>query len=603
MLVHCLAEQESRGKPDPDAFTRTMSEFDRLPRPRREEIRRHLDMILAGGIQDQIDAEYASELEANRTGNRRRERAWKFFWADPATPVRREPKKVALNELTWFLLVLGVALCAAAFVLLVPVVAEAGTPPVVTALLLCSGGGFLAVRCRWETLRQRERYRRVAARQKPISSDSGNPGGDGRSRANILVIRALVDAAFEAYRPRKKPDGEHWDRSVKRIKNAVQREIVDLYGRRKRLDRIVWLIMWHAKVTFDRWSSGSLPDDRTEPRAAGRTVLLTVLGLVAGGGGFCVVVAEIFVVDWPVTILAVPLLCLGASLTYRGATMFYLEVGRRREELGQADSDYARQYAAYEEHRRELADRPDDSEMARWLDYDKAHVRQLAMRRYRLTSRDVLAHTILTEARPPCARARVVSGPPRYSRYIIRVFLLTEGGVRQFAVESDFLTGMIGNEERTAFHYGAFASARVKEFGMRLGGGRSAAKTATPRPTDSPGHRPVGDALVLSRTFELALVNDQLIKVRAENFDEGLIDRVREDPRNLLELALDVAGINGALQILESVAAEGKDWIERERRRRDRRLRNYQQGVDPGNALPPAAPDARRARASSSSGA
>ncbi len=227
--------------------------------------------------------------------------------------------------------------------------------------------------------------------------------------------------------------------------------------------------------------------------------------------------------------------------------------------------------------------------MARWLDHDKAHVKQLAMRKYNLTNRDVLAHAILTEAKAPCIRARVIGGPPRYSKYVIRVFLLTEGGVRQFAVDLDFGTGAIGNEQRAAFHYGALASASVVELGVRLDDRHQPGGAAeeTP-PAKSRVNGKAGDALVLGRMFQLALMNNQLITVRVENFDAGLIDRIKEDHRHLLELALDVAGINGALRILESVAAEGRDWIERERHRRDRRLRIYQAGVDPRNALPAA---------------
>jgi hypothetical protein len=592
-LVRCLAEQESRGKPDPAEFGRTMSEFDRLPPQQREEIRRHLDMILAGGIQDLIEARYASELGSHRMSNDRRERAWKFFHSDPAEPVLRVPKKVTLDELTWLLLVPGIALAGLAVALVAPALTSAAGLSDVGALLLCCGGGFIATKYRWLQLQRQDRCRQIIAARKPIpeGGDHSPRTKQGRKQANLL--KTLVDVAFDLCRPKTEPDRTHWERSVKGIRNAVKREILDLYGDRERADQILWLIMWHARETFGRWKSRSLPDLRAERRAPRWSTLLIVLGSVATGIGLCTGITTAFSTDWPATLLAVPFLGVGVSLTYCATTRIYLEVCRFRDERDRAALDHEKQQTAYEDWRRLLANRPDDSEMARWLDYDKAHVKQLAMRRYKLTNRDVLAHAILTEARSPCARARVLSGPPRYSMYVIRVFLLTEGGVRQFAVEMNFRTGMIGNEQRAAFHYGAFASAMVVELGMRLDehdrGADADKNSAQPSKKNDNGKGDAGDTLVLSRTFRLSLVNNQLISVRVENFDEGLIDRLKENPRNLLELALDVAGINGALRILESVAAEGPDWIERERRRRDRRLRIYQDGVDPRNALPPAA--------------
>jgi hypothetical protein len=591
-LVHCLAEQESRGKPDPAEFGRTMSEFDRLPRQQREEIRRHLDMILAGGIQDQIEARYASGLSSLRMSNDRRDRAWKFFIADPAEPVLRVPKKVTLDEVTWLLLVPGTALAVLAVVLLAPALAGAAGPADAGFLLLCCGGGFVAVKSRWQQLRRRDRYRRMTAARTPAPDSGGHSRRDEQRRKQADLLKKLVDVAFDAYRPKVEPAREHWERSVEGIRNAVKREMLDLYGDWERADQILWLILWHARETFRLWRSRALPDARAVRRAPRWCAPLVVLGSVATGIGICAVVITAFSADWAATLLAVPLLTIGAALAYRAATRIYLEVCRYRDEHDQAARDHERQRADYEDWRQKLADRPDDSEMARWLDYDKAHVKQLAMRRYKLTNRDVLAHTILTEARVPCARARVLSGPPRYSMYIIRVFLLTEGGVRQFAVVMNFRNGAIGNEQRTAFHYGAFASAMVDELGMQLDEHERKngdEETSTPSKKTQNGRSDTGDSLVLSRTFQLSLMNSQLIIVRVENFDEGLIDRLKEDPRNLLELALDVAGINGALRILESVAAEGPDWIERERRRRERRLRIYQEGVDPGNALPPAA--------------
>ncbi|WP_433212960.1 hypothetical protein [Microtetraspora malaysiensis] len=74
------------------------------------------------------------------------------------------------------------------------------------------------------------------------------------------------------------------------------------------------------------------------------------------------------------------------------------------------------------------------------------------------------------------------------------------------------------------------------------------------------------------RTFELALVNGQEIRVRvspeAEEIQQG------ENPGAVSDVMLDAAGLHHTLHVLEGIAAEGKEWILQERRRGQDRTRN-----------------------------
>jgi hypothetical protein len=188
----------------------------------------------------------------------------------------------------------------------------------------------------------------------------------------------------------------------------------------------------------------------------------------------------------------------------------------------------------------------------------------------------------------------VFGGPPRFSDYQLLVFLLTDEGVRQVSISLDFTTGVISNEQRLNFHYAAVAAARVSEMGVRIEpDGETRETQIAARPHEL---RPeLTHALVLSRTFKLSLVNGESVQVMVENFDEGLVDRLEDNPQSILELALDAAGVTGALGVLEAVAAEGRTWIERERNRRKRRshlLRNNglhhgERGQDPENGRIP----------------
>ncbi|MEU0877352.1 hypothetical protein ABZ345_02035 [Lentzea sp. NPDC005914] len=71
--------------------------------------------------------------------------------------------------------------------------------------------------------------------------------------------------------------------------------------------------------------------------------------------------------------------------------------------------------------------------------------------------------------------------------------------------------------------------------------------------------------LVLSRLPAL-VVNGDDITIVVENF-EGLIDTDVKHRSKLADPALDRSGVAGAMQVLESVAAEGRERIERERER------------------------------------
>jgi pimeloyl-ACP methyl ester carboxylesterase len=84
-LMNCLTRQE-RDQIDDDEYDQIVWAFDELGKERREEIRRHLDLIMTGALQDQLDARYAAEIRQNRMSDDRERRAWKFFEPNPEPP-------------------------------------------------------------------------------------------------------------------------------------------------------------------------------------------------------------------------------------------------------------------------------------------------------------------------------------------------------------------------------------------------------------------------------------------------------------------------------------------------------------------------------------
>lgn len=80
----CL--QYQRGKIRDGDYDELLQAYDDLGQDHREELRRHLDLIMTGALQGQLDAKYAVEIEQIRVSSDRVGRAWKFFEATPAEP-------------------------------------------------------------------------------------------------------------------------------------------------------------------------------------------------------------------------------------------------------------------------------------------------------------------------------------------------------------------------------------------------------------------------------------------------------------------------------------------------------------------------------------
>lgn len=121
-------------------------------------------------------------------------------------------------------------------------------------------------------------------------------------------------------------------------------------------------------------------------------------------------------------------------------------------------------------------------------------------------------------------------GPWRYSKYDLRLFLITQDGVREVGTELDFRRGSRNGEERTNFRFDAVSSVQVTVNGES------------------------------SYSLELTLMNGPTRSIRVIDASPDSA----ENPTALSELNLDAAGFTHTLHILEGIAAEGKNWISRD---------------------------------------
>jgi hypothetical protein len=388
-----------------------------------------------------------------------------------------------------------------------------------------------------------------------------------------------------------------------------------------------WLIEWHAKTAKKRWESGTLRAHRDELRDGGTIDgFLFAVGIILAAAGLICGMVGVFQASPEAGMLLIAAIGIGVALIFGNrADVYAVHRDLFRRESALAEAAYAEERQAFEEWAKQLENRPTDEEMARWLDYDKFYIKNMALKDRNRVNRNLIAHAILTEDLWPCRSARVLYGPPRYSKYRVIVFLLTEGGVRQVSMHLDFCDGRVTNPLSHSFSYEKIAWAKVAEAGWRFDSGRRrivvfdeevdsrrpASDTDDPQDswdtqlrwsTDTEGsrHRAAGpqerindtdevrdvDSLIFAQALRLSLVDREPIDVIVENFDRGFLDRLRENKAALLELALDNSGVAGAVRLLDTVAWEGPSWLRLQRERRNTQIDDFTETLSERPELP-----------------
>ena len=585
-LIQSLIAQEEQIEPDLEEFDAALLRYAQLPPDRRDEVRRHLEMVLAGAIQDQIEDQDAVEVARKRMGNDRQGRVWKFFEPAPEPPRPLAPPELEPNSQDAGKVVGGAAL-ALACALLGGEYLMGGNPFLFAAsLLLFCGGAYLLVRYGLEQRLLVARAGWTEARfTGRVPDETPARPASRRESAFRTGIARLLTIRFHDHVPENGRDASVWNQESAGIRTTLVREIVEQYsagsGVLPRVGTLDWLARWHADRVFASWKKGELFENRrrfTVPRRTARS----------SAAGMAMLVLGVLLTAWN-TLAVAPFFGPLLTAAWAGATVLVWQGGaaiRQRSAVRTAHEEESHRRLEAEQQAFDnwlvvLGDRPSDAEMATWLDYDKAHVKATAMRHFNLANRDLVAHVILTGPTRFSDRARVVFGPPRYSDYIVQVFLLAENGVRQFSVHLDLGAGAIIGEDRQVFPYDAITSARAKEFCIRMDGERQENVSLE----DAYRRRTTSDKLVFSQKFTLTLDNRESIEIVVGNVDEGLLDRMREDPRHFLELTRDTSGVNSAVRILENIAADRGDWVQKERERRRRRILNYQRKRNTVRAL------------------
>jgi hypothetical protein len=352
---------------------------------------------------------------------------------------------------------------------------------------------------------------------------------------------SLVDQCFRVGLPRN-----FWEVTVGYRGYLKRRLQFQYYGVEFYPGELKWLIMWHVMRAGQQFSFPS-----AQPPKDARASNFWAVGVIVWAAGLVAMVSAGH--------LLATLLAAGCWWGVRGIARIG-SVPRVRSLLDRdAEALFAEEWASYLRWTEVLADRPSDSEMGRWLALDKSFLKDDALRRANLRERDLVTYVVLAERAPFARKGRVTDGPTRYEAYMVHVILLTHYGMRTARTRLDLSKGEICNEQRQMCTYDAVASASVAEKGVR-------AFLTDGRPSVHSRHE---------RVFQLTLLNGVCIAEVRENARVSGDIWSMEDDESDREAFTQTSGFDSALQIFEAVATEGRDWIARDRERKQRWARNW----------------------------
>ncbi|WP_329103096.1 hypothetical protein OG792_25760 [Micromonospora sp. NBC_01699] len=525
------------GSVDPSEHELAVKELDELRPRQRDKILDHLGVLLEGTVEDQIWHRSVERARAGQYAVQRRERVWIFFQPAPAPPRVRAVRPASIPLADWLRVVLGTAVFVIAMGNIGWLSLQRAGWLALFAYLVAMAGVACVVVSGADRHYRRERLRTKdaefsPARQQPAEAPSG---GFARN------VDRLFDKYFARYVPRD-TDRSTWLAETAGIRRHLRDELVENY-RESRIgaDRIAWLVRHLVGDVRQRWEKGTLVAYRAELRTPIATLGLYWGGLVgAAVAGAWVVPAAVSTA--PLIGAASVLLAVICGVVGGRASFRIVGEGRRvkADEAEWAHQVAARQ-AAFDRWKQRLSRKPSDAEMAAWLECDRKILVNEVMRHYRLKPSQVISHAFIEAPAKSYKRARVPHGPWRYSRYRLLLFLLTTDGVRQVDIDLDFEQGTSNRTQRLNYRFEAVAAVRIDGVASQ------------------------------QLTFELTLVNGDPIRIRVT---ESTTDDIQpgEDPLTLSQVSLDASGLTHTLNVLEGVAAEGKEWIRHQHRRADRRL-------------------------------
>jgi hypothetical protein len=514
-----------------------VKELDDLVPQQRDKILDHLGVLLEGRMEDQMWRRSVERARAGRMVGDRVDRVWMFFHPSPAQPRVRPVQLVSVGVSDWLRAIIGAAIFVLALGNIGWLLLQRGALSPIFAYLVSAVGltAFIVGGADWHFRRERLRAKEaefIPPRQRRAEAPTG-----GFARE----VDRLFARYFALYVP-KDTDRAYWRSQTAGIRRHLRDELVEIYReQRVTADEIAWLVRHLVSDVRRRWESDTLTAHRAELHTPFLTRAICVGGLATVAAA-SIWVAPTAVMTMPLTgpvwiLLAVTCGVIGARAWFR----VVCEWRRVKADEVKRDQQLAARWAAFDRWQKKLSGKPSEAEMASWLECDRKILVNEAMQHYRLRPSHVIAHAFIEAPATSYKRARVPGGPWRYSRYRLLLFLLTDDGVRQVDIDLDFEQGTSTETQRLNYRFDAVATVRIDGVASQ------------------------------QQTFELMLVNGGPIRVRVTESEADGTQSDR-DRQTLSQVTLDASGLTHTLNVLEGIAAEGKEWIRHQRRRADERL-------------------------------
>lgn len=495
--------------------------------PQRDKIVHHLEFFLTAGMKDDLWVETRDKALKARLGNKRLDRAWAYFHPEPAKARAARPIENTTTRLDRALAVSCSGLCGVALAYLGWLVLTTAAPIPILSYLLAFGAGYVCVRTgvEWNYRARRLKVKDRSHFGVPWFTDP--PEGGFASQ-----VDNYFEYCYRKYGPQKDSRRVAWLAETVMIRRTLRNEVVDLY-REERIDahKVRWLIRHLVIDTRDRWITGTLREYQQRYRTDPFTKLWCVLSTAA----VTLALLEAVIAATNAAPLATLATTAVAAVTGRTAVMKWVHITSERRRHAEDLVEYERVLREREEaywiwkHKLDSR-RPSEEEMETWLDCDKKKILDDALRHYRMAWRDVFEYSFLHAPAKYRKRARVEGGPWRYSKYDIRLFLVTFDGVREISTELDFEEAELNGQERNNFRFDAVSSVHVIE---------------------------TND---LRYTLDLTLTNGPVRNIRVTD-PEPNQGSSGEQLDALSQINLEAAGFTHTLHILEGIAADGKTWI------------------------------------------
>lgn len=509
-----------------------LTELRSLPSQQRDLVVRHLGLVLTGSMKQGLWNRIRRRAKQEQLDHERVDRVWAYFEPEPARPRARYPAPKSTNG--WDLFG-GVLLAATTLLPAMLLMRSALAQGSMSALISCLAVMVFGTAASWHIAVWNHKHRRRVAAEREY--------GYRRSRTSPPKappkggFTDQVDRSFDRYFAKYAPDpggGGAWPERTKGLRRALRDEVVRIYRETGvEAEELKWLIRFLVRDVRSRWLENRPLEPyelhKLDTASRVRCVFLCLFLLLSA------VTASVLAFEQaPVSTVGCLLLSVVAA---RFSIPLWLKIHSERqrfaEETQEVQDTFDARKAEYERWKTKLeTTKPTETEMEAWLDADKTLILDDALKKYGLHWHEVIAHAFLPTPERGARSAHRHLGPWRYSRYEIKVFLVTNEGVREATATLEFERGLWSSNGRINYRFEAISSVQVE--------------------------------ITSSRRYEL---NITLTNGPAKNIvvsESPTRDTVDEEQTEASDINLDAAGFAHTLRILEGIAAEGKPWFDRE---------------------------------------